>query len=124
MTKRIYNVKPLYDRVLVQRVVIENPTTEGGIILATDATPCPNEYVVRAVGPGIIKEDGSLKPMNVKVGDHIILGATPGTLIGLASESVGGKREPLRIVREVDILAVFEVVSPDANVNMDDPEDF
>ena len=64
-------LRPLADRVVVTMVEAEE-TTKSGIILTASAQEKPQIAQVVAVGPGEVNEDGSLKPMNVKVGDKVI----------------------------------------------------
>ena len=59
--------KPLQDRVVVKRLESDEKTS-GGIIIPDTAKEKPSEGEVIAVGPGVLTEDGKLKPMNVKKG--------------------------------------------------------
>jgi chaperonin GroES len=93
-------IRPLQDRVLVQRVE-EEEKTAGGIIIPDTAKEKPQEAVVVAAGPGKIQDDGNLIPMDVKVKDRVLFGKYAGTDITLDGEDYV-------ILREEDILAVFE----------------
>jgi chaperonin GroES len=103
------NIIPLHDYVLVKRAE-EKETTRGGIIIPDTAKEKPGEADVIAVGPGL-REKGELAPLDVKVGDRILLGKYDGhdikyddveyTLIkekdiwaklGSAAKAAGGKK--------------------------------
>ncbi len=92
-------IRPLHDRVIVQRIE-EEEKTKGGIIIPDTAKEKPQEGRVIAVGPGK-HEDGKLIPLDVKEGDRILFGKYAGTEIKLNGE------EHL-ILREDDILAIIE----------------
>jgi len=93
-------IKPLYDRILVKRVASEE-TTKGGIIIPDTAQEKPQEAVIVAVGKGKVKDDGTLRPLDVKVGDKVLFSKYGGTDI-----TVDG--EERLILREDEILAVVE----------------
>jgi len=93
-------IRPLQDRVLVQRVE-EEEKTAGGIIIPDTAKEKPQEAVVVATGPGKVRDDGTLAPLDVKVDDRVLFGKYAGTDITLDGEDYV-------ILREEDILAVFE----------------
>lgn len=93
-------IRPLQDRVLVQRVE-EEEKTAGGIIIPDTAKEKPQEAVVAATGPGKVRDDGNLTPLDVKVDDRVLFGKYAGTDITLDGEEYV-------ILREEDILAVFE----------------
>jgi chaperonin GroES len=92
--------RPLHDRVVVKRI---NPEakTKGGIIIPDTAKEKPIEGEVVAVGNGKVLEDGTVRKLDVKVGDRVLFGKYSGTEVKLEGE------ERL-IVREDDILAVLE----------------
>ena len=91
--------RPLHDRVLVKRVE-EESTTKGGIIIPDTAKEKPQEGEVVAIGGGAIKEDGSVRPLDVKTGDRILFGKWSGTEV-----TVDGVE--LLIMKESDILGVM-----------------
>jgi chaperonin GroES len=70
--------RPLYDRVLVERVESEE-TTAGGIILPDTAKEKPQEGKIVAVGVGKKGEDGKIVPMQLKEGDRILFGKYTGS---------------------------------------------
>ncbi|MFO0743199.1 MAG: co-chaperone GroES [Labilithrix sp.] len=94
------NIRPLQDRVILKRVK-EEEKTKGGIIIPDTAKEKPIEGEVVAVGNGKLLDDGTVKALDVKVGDRVLFGKYSGTEVKLDGE------ERL-IVREEDILAVLE----------------
>jgi len=93
-------VRPLHDRILVQRLA-QQETTKGGIIIPDTAKEKPIEGKVIAVGTGKVTESGKVQPLDVKAGDRILFGKYSGTEI-----KMGG--EELLILREDEVLAVLE----------------
>ena len=91
-------IKPLFDRVLVQRIEEDNKT-KGGIIIPDTAKEKPMEGKVIAVGPGSRDSTGRLVPCDIKVGDRILYGKWSGTEV-----KVGG--EDVVIMKETDVMGV------------------
>ena len=75
------NIKPLGDRVVIKMLESEE-TTKGGIILAGAAKEKPQMAEVVAVGPGVV-EDGKLIPMEVAIGDKVLMSKYAGTEVKL-----------------------------------------
>jgi chaperonin GroES len=94
------NVRPLHDRLLVQRNDSATQTA-GGLYLPETAKEKPVEGMVLAVGDGRLTEEGNTLPLQVKVGDRIIFGKYSGTEIKLDGE------ERL-ILREDDVLGILD----------------
>ena len=94
------NIRPLHDKVLVKRVRTDNKT-KGGIIIPDTAQEKPQEGKVEAVGNGRILDDGSVKPLDVKVGDKILFSKYGGTDINIDGNEY-------LILREEDVLAVYK----------------
>ncbi len=92
------NVRPLHDRVLVERVEQEQRTASG-IIIPDNAQEKPMEGRVVAIGSGIKDENGKVHPLDVKAGDRILFAKWGGTEI-----KIEGKE--YLIMKESDILAV------------------
>ena len=65
------NIRPLHDRVVVRRLE-EERTTAGGIVIPDSATEKPMRGEVVAVGNGAITSEGSVRPLEVKVGDKVL----------------------------------------------------
>jgi chaperonin GroES len=73
-------VKPLHDRILVQRIE-EKEQKRGSIIIPDTAKEKPMEGKVIAVGTGRLEKDGKRIPLEVKVGDRVLFGKYAGTEI-------------------------------------------
>jgi len=93
-------IRPLHDRVIVKRME-EERTSPGGIVIPDNATEKPVRGKVTAVGNGKILEDGSVRALDVKVGDQVLFGKYSGTEV-----KVGG--DELVVMREDDLMAVIE----------------
>ena len=93
-------LRPLQDRILVQRVE-EEATTKGGIIIPDTAKEKPAEGKVVATGNGRMGEDGKLLPMDVKVGDRILFSKYGGTEVKIDGVDY-------LIMRQDDVLGVVE----------------
>ncbi len=92
-------VKPLHDRVLVKRVEAEEKV-KGGIIIPDTAKEKPLEGKVVAIGAGRLDDEGKRIPLEVKVGDRVLIGKYAGTEIKIEEvEHV--------IIREDEILGVI-----------------
>ena len=94
------NIRPLHDRVLVKRVEKE-AKSPGGIVLPGAAAEKPSRGTVQAVGRGKLLENGDVRPLDVKVGDHILFGKYSGSEVKVDGEE-------LIIMREDEIMAVIE----------------
>ena len=86
------SIRPLHDRVIVKRVK-EEEKTKGGIIIPDTAKEKPIEGEVLAVGNGKINEDGSLRKLDVKVGDRVLFGKYGGTEVKVDGEERRGVAE-------------------------------
>jgi chaperonin GroES len=91
-------LRPLHDRILVQRIEPAD-TVKGGIIIPDTAKEKPQEAKVIAVGNGKVLENGTRLEMSVKAGDTILFGKYSGTEVKLDGEDY-------LILREDDVLAV------------------
>ena len=92
------NIRPLHDRVLVQRIETQEQV-RGGIIIPDTAKEKPQEAEVIAVGPGKLMEDGKRAPMDVQAGDRVLMGKYSGSEIKIEDNDYV-------ILREDEILAV------------------
>ena len=92
------NLKPPYDRVVVKPVEAEE-LSAGGILIPDNAKEKPTKGEVVAVGPGKALDNGSTRPMTVKVGDKVIYGQYAGS----AYKHEGTE---YKVVKEDDILAI------------------
>jgi chaperonin GroES len=93
-------LRPLQDRILVQRVK-EEGKTKGGIIIPDTAKEKPIEGNVIAVGNGKLSEEGTRIALEVKKGDRILFGKYSGTEVKIEDEEY-------LIMREDDVLGVIE----------------
>ena len=79
------NVRPLHDRIIVQRID-EGEQKVGGIIIPDSAKEKPQQGKVIAAGNGKTKDDGKRIPLEVKVGDRVLFGKYAGTEIKIDDE--------------------------------------
>lgn len=93
-------LRPLQDRILVQRVE-EETKTKGGIIIPDTAKEKPAEGKVVAAGNGKVGDDGNRIALEIKVGDRILFGKYSGTEVKIEGEEY-------LIMREDDVLGVIE----------------
>ena len=94
------NIRPLRDRIIVERVE-EEAKTAGGLIIPDSAKEKPQQGIVKAVGKGKVTEDGKVLPMDIKIGDRVLFGKYAGSEV-----KIDGKE--YQIMREDDILGVLE----------------
>ena len=93
------NIRPLHDRVIVKRVE-EETTTPGGIVLPGSAAEKPSQGVVLAVGAGKALDNGTVRALEVKVGDKVLFGKYAGNEVKVDGED-------LIVMREEDIMGVL-----------------
>jgi chaperonin GroES len=94
------NLRPLHDRIIVQRLE-EGEQQIGGIIIPDTAREKPQQGKVVAAGKGKVNDDGKRVPLDVKAGDRILFGKYAGQEIKLEGEEY-------LIVKEDEVLAVIE----------------
>ena len=94
------SLRPLSDRILVERVE-EDAKTKGGIIIPDTAKEKPAEGKIVSMGNGRMGEDGKLIPMYVKVGDRILFSKYGGTDVKIDGSDY-------LILRQDDVLGVIE----------------
>ncbi|WP_064601666.1 co-chaperone GroES [Photobacterium sp. J15] len=97
------NIRPLHDRVIVERQEVESKSA-GGIVLTGSAAEKSTRGTVLAVGKGRILENGSVQPLDVKVGDTVIF--AEGYDTSTKAEKINGKE--VLIMSENDIMAIVE----------------
>src|SRR6185295_14705890 len=93
-------IRPLHDRVIVKRLESETKTA-GGIVIPDSAAEKPVQGKIVAVGKGKILEDGTVRPLDVKIGDKILFGKYSGTEVKVDGDD-------LLVMREEDVMAVIE----------------
>jgi chaperonin GroES len=94
------DIRPLHDRIVVKRIEASH-NTAGGLFIPDSAQEKPQEGRVVAVARGKRLENGTLTPLDVVVGDHILYGKYTGSEIRLAGEEY-------LIVREDEVLCVLD----------------
>ncbi len=94
------SLKPLRDKVVLERAEAEEKTA-GGIVLPDTAKDKPKQGTVVAVGGGRVLENGEVKPLEVKKGDRVLFGAFAGSEVKLSGKEY-------LVVSESEILAVIE----------------
>ena len=93
-------IRPLHDRIIVERLEEESKTA-GGLIIPDTAKEKPQKGKIIAAGKGKVTEDGKILTLDVKVGDLILFGKYSGSEI-----KVDGKE--YLMMREDDVLGVIE----------------
>jgi len=104
------NVRPLHDRIIVQRLD-EGEQKIGGIIIPDSAKEKPMQGKVLAVGDGRITEDGKRIPLDVKPGNLILFGKYSGQEIKLDGTEY-------LIVKEDEVLAVIDATTATAKATV------
>ncbi len=94
------SLRPLSDRILVERVA-EEEKTKGGLFIPDTAKEKPAEGKVVAAGNGRMGEDGKLLAMDVKVGDRVLFSKYGGTEVKIDDIDYV-------IMRQDDVLGVVE----------------
>lgn len=94
------NIRPLHDRVIVERIE-EEAKTAGGIYLPDSAKEKPVRGKILAVGKGKSLDSGEVRPLQVKVGDNVLFGKYAGTEVKLNDKDY-------LVMREEDIMGVIE----------------
>jgi chaperonin GroES len=93
-------VRPLHDRIIVQRIEEEEQRV-GGIIIPDTAKEKPQQGKVINVGKGRIEKDGKITPLDVKAGDTVLFGKYAGQEIKIEGNEY-------LIIREEEVLGVIE----------------
>ncbi|MCX7083032.1 MAG: co-chaperone GroES [Methylococcales bacterium] len=93
------NIRPLHDRVIVKRVE-EETTTAGGIVLPGSAAEKPSQGIILAVGSGKALDNGTVRALEVKVGDKVLFGKYSGNEVKVDGED-------LIVMREEDIMGIL-----------------
>ena len=93
-------IRPLHDRILVERLE-EKEVRKGGIIIPDTAKEKPQEGKVIAVGNGKVSDDDKKIPLDVKAGDKILFGKYSGSEVKIDDKEY-------LIMREDDVLAILE----------------
>jgi chaperonin GroES len=92
-------IRPLHDRVIIKRLE-EDKTSPGGILIPDSAAEKPVRGEVMATGNGKLLENGTVRPLDVKVGDKVLFGKYSGTEVKVEGVDY-------LVMREDDIVAVL-----------------
>jgi chaperonin GroES len=95
------SIRPLHDRIIVQRLEEQGEQKIGGIIIPDSAKEKPQQGKVIAAGNGKINDDGERVPLDVKAGDLILFGK-------YTSQEVKLDGEEYLIMREDEVLAIID----------------
>ena len=93
-------IRPLHDRVIVKRIEQQRKTASG-IVIPDSASEKPEQGEVITVGAGKLLQDGSIRPVQLKVGDHVLFGKYGGQTVKVDGEE-------LLVLREEDVFGVLE----------------
>ncbi|NHR05323.1 co-chaperone GroES [Chromobacterium haemolyticum] len=96
-------IRPLHDRIIVKRIEKVRQTASG-IVIPDSAAEKPEQGEVLAVGPGKRLQDGTLLPMQVRVGDLVLFGKYGGQTVKLNDQEY-------LVLREEDVFGVVEDAS-------------
>lgn len=99
MASKKNRIRPLQDRIIVERLEAEEKTASG-IIIPDNAKEKPQRGRVVSVGKGKVREDGTVQPVDLKEGDTILFGKYAGTEIKIEGDEY-------LIMREDDVLGVL-----------------
>jgi chaperonin GroES len=94
------NLRPLHDRVIIKRAE-EETKSAGGIVLPGSAAEKPARGQVIAVGRGKLLENGEVRSLDVKAGDHVLFGKYSGSEVKVDDEDY-------IVMREDEIMAIIE----------------
>ena len=94
------NVRPLHDRIIVQRIE-EGEQKVGGIIIPDTAKEKPQQGKIIAAGKGRVEKDGKVTPLDVKAGDTVLFGKYAGQEIKIDGNEY-------LIMREDEVLAIVD----------------
>ena len=93
------NLRPLHDRVIVKRLDQETKTASG-LIIPDAAAEKPDQGEILAVGNGKVQDNGTVRALEVQVGDRVLFGKYSGQTVKVDGEE-------LLVMREEDIMAVL-----------------
>jgi len=94
------HIRPLYDRVVIKRVEQQRKTASG-IVIPDTAAEKPEHGEVVAVGSGKLLQDGTVRALEVKVGDQVLFGKYAGQTVKVDGEE-------LLVMREDDVMGIVE----------------
>jgi len=95
----MFSIKPLHEKVVVERMDAATKSA-GGILIPDTAKEKPMKGTVIAVGPGRVLDSGEVKALDVKKGDKVLFGGYAGSEVKLDGKDY-------LIVNESEIFAVI-----------------
>jgi chaperonin GroES len=96
------NIRPLHDRLVVKRIEVTDDKV-GTLFIPDSAKEKPQQGTVVAVSKGKRLKDGSLRPLDVALGDHILYSKYTGNEIKVSGEEY-------LVMGEDEVLGIFENV--------------
>ncbi len=93
-------IRPLHDRLIVKRLESQHQTASG-IVIPDTAAEKPDQGEIIAAGNGKILKDGTVRKLDVNVGDKVLFGKYGGQPVKVHGEE-------LLVLREEDIMGVLE----------------
>jgi len=94
-------IRPLHDRVIVKRLEEERTTASGIVIPDSASAEKPDQGTILSIGNGKVLEDGTVRALDVKVGDKVLFGKYAG-------QSVKVDGDEVLVMREEDIMGIVE----------------
>ena len=98
------SIRPLHDRVVVKRID-EDRKSAGGIVIPDNAAEKSDRGEVVAVGNGAVREHGDIRPLDVRVGDHVLFAKFSGHTVKIEGTEY-------LVMREDDIMGVVAKQDP------------
>ena len=94
-------IRPLHDRLIVRRQEEERTTASGIVIPESASAEKPDQGVVEAVGNGKLLDDGSVRKLDVNVGDKVLFGKYAGQAVKVDGDE-------LLVMKEEDVMGILE----------------
>ncbi|MBT5166830.1 co-chaperone GroES [Methylophilaceae bacterium] len=94
-------IRPLHDRLIVRRQEEERTTASGIVIPESASAEKPDQGVVEAVGNGKLLDDGSVRKLDVNVGDKVLFGKYAGQAVKVDGDE-------LLVMKEEDVMGIIE----------------
>jgi chaperonin GroES len=94
-------IRPLHDRLIVRRKEEERTTASGIVIPESASAEKPDQGVVEAVGNGKLLDDGSVRKLDVNVGDKVLFGKYAGQAVKVDGDE-------LLVMKEEDVMGIIE----------------
>lgn len=95
--ENVKKIRPLQDRILVERINEDNNITSGGIVIPDIAKDKATIGIVISAGPGKYLQNGNIQVITIKTGDKVFFGKYAGTEVS----------EDFVILREDEVLGIL-----------------